>query len=295
MIRYTAGLFTGFEQASDAKDLVRDRGYRDAFVVAYRDGERIPLGEAMREARGEAVLASNGGANTTSNTAVRIATVVRSTVFRNSHPRHSRPVEQRTTGGNTVLERSRTEPTREAPVTAVISAPVVVPTPATSTDGEDPTVKYAATAEAIVSEFVPLRNARATTTRRALRQPVRWRPSPDSSSRCRWVCTASPCHWARSSTSRRSTPNAPRRTRSATQPASSWIWIGHANARMRPWCSGVKDAFVTAYLNGKRIPMHEAAALVAEVRSGHLGEALIWLTLLGWSMRLADVRSFGAS
>ncbi|HRH39838.1 MAG TPA: hypothetical protein PK760_15920, partial [Flavobacteriales bacterium] len=41
LVRYTAGMFTGFDGAAAAKDLVRERGYRDAFVVAYRDGKRI--------------------------------------------------------------------------------------------------------------------------------------------------------------------------------------------------------------------------------------------------------------
>ncbi|MBK7298513.1 MAG: hypothetical protein IPI91_18645 [Flavobacteriales bacterium] len=48
-VRYTAGMFTGFEGAAKAKDLVRERGYGDAFVVAYQDGKRIPLGDAMRQ------------------------------------------------------------------------------------------------------------------------------------------------------------------------------------------------------------------------------------------------------
>ncbi len=51
LTRYTAGLFTNFDQAFLAKDMVRERGYRDAFVVAYLNGQRIPLGEAMRMTR----------------------------------------------------------------------------------------------------------------------------------------------------------------------------------------------------------------------------------------------------
>ncbi len=57
LTRYTAGLFLSFDQAFSAKDKVRDRGYRDAFVVAYRNGERIPLGEAMRASRDGDVIA----------------------------------------------------------------------------------------------------------------------------------------------------------------------------------------------------------------------------------------------
>ncbi|MCB0812193.1 MAG: SPOR domain-containing protein, partial [Flavobacteriales bacterium] len=46
LVRYTAGLFTGFGSADQAKEQVRGRGYRDAFVVAYLDGRRISLAEA---------------------------------------------------------------------------------------------------------------------------------------------------------------------------------------------------------------------------------------------------------
>ena len=61
LVRYTAGLFTGFGSADQAKEQVRGRGYRDAFVVAYLDGRRISLAEARtlgRPAGGEALARS---------------------------------------------------------------------------------------------------------------------------------------------------------------------------------------------------------------------------------------------
>ncbi len=50
--RYTAGIFIGFNDANVAKNSIRQMGYSDAFVVAYRDGKRISLNEA-RELEGE--------------------------------------------------------------------------------------------------------------------------------------------------------------------------------------------------------------------------------------------------
>jgi len=44
--RYTAGFFVQFEGAKDVKQQIRALGYSDAFIVAYRDGKRIPLYEA---------------------------------------------------------------------------------------------------------------------------------------------------------------------------------------------------------------------------------------------------------
>jgi hypothetical protein len=45
--RYTAGFFVTFENADMIKKDIRGIGYSDAFVVAFRDGKRIPLYEAM--------------------------------------------------------------------------------------------------------------------------------------------------------------------------------------------------------------------------------------------------------
>jgi len=45
-IRYTAGLFKSIAGADVAKQGIQDLGYPDAFVVAYLNGRRIPLGQA---------------------------------------------------------------------------------------------------------------------------------------------------------------------------------------------------------------------------------------------------------
>lgn len=52
IIRYTAGLFLQYANADQAKKAIRELGYKDAFVVAYRDGERVSLRDA-REATGD--------------------------------------------------------------------------------------------------------------------------------------------------------------------------------------------------------------------------------------------------
>lgn len=45
--RFTAGFFMNFDNADLAKMTIRRMGYSDAFIVAFRDGKRIPLYEAM--------------------------------------------------------------------------------------------------------------------------------------------------------------------------------------------------------------------------------------------------------
>jgi len=51
--RYTAGFFLSFSNADEAKKQIREIGYSDAFIVAYRDGKRIPLYDAMGKTEGE--------------------------------------------------------------------------------------------------------------------------------------------------------------------------------------------------------------------------------------------------
>ena len=43
---YMAGFFANSGTADDAQGMIREIGYKDAFVVAYCDGERITLREA---------------------------------------------------------------------------------------------------------------------------------------------------------------------------------------------------------------------------------------------------------
>jgi hypothetical protein len=44
--RYTAGLFKSFNVANEAKKMIRDIGYNDAFVVGFFNGKRVSMNEA---------------------------------------------------------------------------------------------------------------------------------------------------------------------------------------------------------------------------------------------------------
>ncbi|MCO5270009.1 MAG: hypothetical protein M9897_14065 [Brumimicrobium sp.] len=47
LLRYMAGYFNSKSSAEQARDKIRVMGYSDAFIVAYCDGERIPVWRAM--------------------------------------------------------------------------------------------------------------------------------------------------------------------------------------------------------------------------------------------------------
>src|SRR5690554_4396628 len=47
LIRYVAGMFNSRATATEARNQIRTMGYSDAFVVAYCDGERIPVYRAV--------------------------------------------------------------------------------------------------------------------------------------------------------------------------------------------------------------------------------------------------------
>jgi|GEM_PF-1017586 len=56
--RYTAGLFIQFNNAESAKEQIRKMGYPDAFVVAYKNGKRIPIYVALGQSPNAPVTAA---------------------------------------------------------------------------------------------------------------------------------------------------------------------------------------------------------------------------------------------
>lgn len=275
-IRYTAGLFTGFDQAANAKDKVRDRGYRDAFVVAYRDGVRIPLGEAMREARAAELASSATPANAAEVAAATqrpsTSSTPSTTTATPSSATTAQPVTTTTPveriAGNTVLEPVRsnvpnTLPSTGQPVTATIAAPIVVPTTQPLT-AEEILAKYPASAEAIVGSFTAQPEVAAYYN-------VPGAAPADQVELIKGLFyTVQVGVYSKPVALDRIfniSPLNSERTETAKVRYTTGRYADTEQARVRKEQAvalGVKDAFVTAYLNGKRIPMQEAAALLQQ-------------------------------
>lgn len=76
-IRYTAGNFNRLENANAVKNDLRGLGYSDAFVVAYHNGKRVSLAEAMNIMKDEGITLDPNAPKTagiTANTNVPKAT-----------------------------------------------------------------------------------------------------------------------------------------------------------------------------------------------------------------------------
>ena len=268
-IRYTAGLFTGFQQAAAAKDKVRDRGYRDAFVVAYRDGVRIPLGEAMRLARAAeqaAATEASALAGTPSPSGTANATPAVQGVQVDVAPRttDAAPAVVREPG-NTVLDPVRTTTQPQAPAAVLIQAPVSV-SPAMAQEQANTTeqvlAKYPASAQEIVGNFTPGANATAYYAVPGAAPAIQVETIKGLFFTVQVGVYSKPValdklfHLTELNSERTETG----KIRYTT---GRYADTEHARVRKEQSVSqGVKDAFVTAYLNGKRIPVQEATVLL---------------------------------
>lgn len=232
LVRYTAGLFTGAEGALAAKDLVRERGYRDAFVVAYRDGKRIPLGEAMRATQQTAQAASSP---------IRVRGA--------SEEPAARIVES---------------PVPAAPPAIVITQPVAAVQGSAAEDDAAILARYPASAQQIVEAFVPSTEAAAyynvpgaapakqVETIKGLfftvQVGVYSRPVPLDK-----LFNITPLNSELTETAK------------VRYTTGRYMDLDAARSRKDEAVGlGVKDAFITAYLNGKRIPVREATALLQQ-------------------------------
>lgn len=87
LIRYQAGRFIKFEYANGVKNDLKKLGYKDAFVVVYKDGQKIPLGEAFNILKGNGVnitVNPNETAGITINVNVPSANTVNATLANNN-------------------------------------------------------------------------------------------------------------------------------------------------------------------------------------------------------------------
>ena len=302
LTRYTAGLFTSFDHAFVAKDKVRDRGYRDAFVVAYRNGVRIPLGEAMRDTRPADPIADLPQ-DLIAGTRDRAATDRRVESRTSTGTVNNVPMEERTTengtsrqaDGNDPVTRSVDRPiapAQEAITTQVdtaatgASAGTNVPSdrsgtttdritpiaPALTVEEENKKIleRYPATPEEIIAQFRPAAEGYNyyPVTGAAPARPVEMIMGLFFTVQV-GVYTK-PVELDKLFNI---TPLVSELTETGKIRYSTGVYTDMDVARERRLGiveTGVKDAFVTAYLNGTRIPVRDAVLLLEEHGTGIL-------------------------
>jgi hypothetical protein len=279
LMRYTAGLFTGMDQANEAKEKVRSRGYRDAFVVAYRDGQRITLAEAMREARsgdlaqqrterdvpatatGQAVPRPAPAAVAPSPATAPATAPGTATAPSPSAAVATAPGQGAATAAGDRPAGAAERPATEAP-TATIARPAPPATAVVEENIEEILAGYPASANEIISTFTrqPASAAYYNVPGAAPARQVELvqglfftvqvgvysRPVPLDK-----LFNITPLNSERTETDK------------IRYTTGVYLDMDLARERKDEAVSlGVKDAFVTAYLNGKRIPVREARALM---------------------------------
>lgn len=226
LVRYTAGMFTSAEKASEAGRKVRARGYRDAFVVAYMDGRRVPLNQAIQAERALA----QAPALTQAPAIAQPAQVVPPAAVNLSSPTAASASEA------AVL--AAYPPTAEEVLAAFNTATV------NTGYYNDPTAAPAKQVEAVKGLFFTVQVG------------VYSKPTPLD----RLFSI---------------TPLNSELTANGKIRYTTGIFLDEAAAGRRKGQTvalGVADAFITAYLNGKRIPIRDARALLAKFGNAVLAD-----------------------
>lgn len=224
LVRYTAGMFTTPEAAVRAGGSIRAMGYNDAFVVAYVDGKRVSLDQARQAMTGQ------------------------------------------TLAQNVPVQRTTPTPVPE-PVTPPTPVPTPTPVPSNATapqsSGADVLSSYPSSAQEILAGFVP-----ATDVASYYNDPTA-APARQVETVQGLFFTVQVGVYSKPTALDRLfniTPLNSEHTETGKIRYTTGVFLSVASAGTRRTEAvglGVKDAFITAYLNGKRIPMQEANALLA--------------------------------
>lgn len=113
LIRYTSGVYPNLTDANAAKDRIKTLGITDAFVIAYANGNRVSVDEAVK------FIATDNGAAATPKTSVQNTTQPQPTNNNSSQPITNNVVESETTDAipsynteNTTANETSTTPTQ---------------------------------------------------------------------------------------------------------------------------------------------------------------------------------------
>jgi hypothetical protein len=95
LIRYQAGKFLKFEEANGVKNDLKKLGYKDAFVVVYKDGQKLSVNEAITQLKSNGVnveINPNETAGITTNSNIPNANTINTSLGVNNNTTNSNPV-----------------------------------------------------------------------------------------------------------------------------------------------------------------------------------------------------------
>ncbi len=260
--RYTAGMFVKFNSAQKAKEQINGFGYKDAFVVAFLNGKRISITEAFAlinnnpanfEVNQPLPVATNnqpvantstvnppaGNSNQQSGNEVPATSNTNQTVTNNSPSGVNNTVATNTTNAantNTVNPNNATVTSGNNPVNSTPANPVAVTPGVSSTTGNEPATNTSTTT------YVPVTPGQVIYTVQVgvFSQPL----SEDKAKNIpQLVSEKTPNGYIRYNSGSFESPKLADKVKNAIVAA------------------GYKDAFVTAYYNGKRISVTQAEQL----------------------------------
>ncbi len=222
--RYTAGMFVKFGSAQHAKEQINGFGYKDAFVVAFLNGKRISMSEAF-------VLINNSASN--SDNAPLTST----------NANKSTNTVQQTTPGNSTLTADHNQSVNGSTLSVPAnSQPITNSGQLTATNGESSSNEPTITNNPETSGKAAIANGQIYYT---VQIGVFSQALPENKLKDIPSVTTetTPNGYLRYNTGKFANPKLGEKTKSDMVEA------------------GFKDAFVTAYNNGKRITVAEALKL----------------------------------
>ena len=240
LVRYSAGFFMTYDRADQIKMDIRRMGYADAFVVAYKDGKRIPIFEAMAATESDYAASYNK----------EVSDLVESGPMRNNLEPTTPVNKVNTTSASPVTTTSTTQTTVSADGTKTVTTVTTTETVSNPANKATAGDYYKGVPDAAPAVQVETTKGLFYT----VQVGVYSKPTPASK-----LANIAPLNSELTATNK------------IRYTAGRFTSLQDAvNKRAEARQKGIDDAFITAYYNGVKITMSEADRILKEFGSAIL-------------------------